>query len=118
MRALPLDEFDGTVEVSQTVAIVFPSASARLSGPGSAVALMRRDAQDLFLLALLKLSARFGEPDVPSFDTTNDIVDSSELCAAWNFDYYALVLTVVPLEGERFGVHVTRLEPSDTPDAL
>jgi hypothetical protein len=112
MRALPLDEFDGTVEASGSIAILFPFACPRSSGPGNPIALARRDAHDLFLLALLKLSSRFGEPDVPSFDAPDGTIDGSELRAIWNFDYYALVLTVAALEGERFGVRVTRLESS------
>lgn len=113
MKIVPLDQLEQALEASETIAVVYPFDSPRSFGAGDPAALARRDANDLFLLTLQRFSARFGEPDVPStgFETGHEFSEASELRAVWDFDYYALVLSVAALGDDRFGVQLTRREP-------
>ncbi|MDC0744395.1 hypothetical protein [Polyangium mundeleinium] len=95
---LSLSDLETADPSTDPQSIVFPFDSARASGPGDLVMLAGPAAMDLFVLALLTLVRRFGEPDFPTVRCPTPSTSAApELCsAAWDFDYHRVVLRVVP----------------------
>ncbi|TKC98910.1 hypothetical protein [Polyangium fumosum] len=98
MRILSLSDLATADPSTGPQAIVFPFDCARASGPGDPAMLVGPAAMDLFVLALLTLVRRFGEPDVPTVRGPPPSMSTApDLCsAAWDFDYHRVVLRVVP----------------------
>lgn len=117
MQILPLNELLDSLQKPLPVAIVFPFSSPRAAGPGNPTSLSSRDGHDLFVLALLRLVTKFGEPDapnaqfahVPALSTRNDFS-----CAIWDFDYYSFVLRLERSATDEgaFSVVLDRLVPT------
>lgn len=101
MRVVPINEMVERIAHAAPCALLFPFDSPRAARSGDPAVHMLRDAQELFVLALLRLTARLGEPDFPSPDepTPRDISGSMLPFAAWDYDYHALVLEIVPIDG-------------------
>lgn len=114
MRYTPFDELPGARGQADVLTLGFPFHSERAATTGDPSLHRKQDAEDLFLLALMFLSALLGLPDFPSQEeeTPEALRRGDGPIAIWDYDYHVEILEVVAESGQEGLFRVTlRREP-------